>query len=136
MISKNLFIQNKIQPKNFKNKSFKILSKKFDNVFLQVKSDIKNNRKTINVLDNKLKFNFNIKDLKKFKNFRTVTIIGMGGSILGSEAIYNFLNSKLKKKIYFFNDLDESKIIELKKKKIYQKHFLLLFQNQATRLKH
>ena len=101
MISKNLFIQNKIQPKNFKNKSFKILSKKFDNVFLQVKSDIKNNRKTINVLDNKLKFNFKIKDLKKFKNFRTVTIIGMGGSILGSEAIYNFLNSKLKKKFIF-----------------------------------
>ena len=132
MISKNLFIQNKIQPKNFKNKSFKILSKKFDNVFLQVKSDIKNNRKTINVLDNKLKFNFNIKDLKKFKNFRTVTIIGMGGSILGSEAIYNFLNSKLKKKIYFFNDLDESKIIELKKKENLSRTLFIIISKSGN----
>ncbi len=132
MISKNLFIQNKILPKNFKNKSLKILSKKFDNIFLQVKRDIKNNRKTINVLNNKLKFNFNIKDLKKFKNFKTVTIIGMGGSILGSEAIYNFLKSKLKKKIYFFNDLDESKIIELKKKENLSKILFIIISKSGN----
>ena len=132
MISKNLFIQNKILPKNFKNKSLKILSKKFDNIFLQVKRDIKNNRKTINVLNNKFKFNFNIKDLKKFKNFKTVTIIGMGGSILGSEAIYNFLKSKLKKKIYFFNDLDESKIIELKKKENLSKILFIIISKSGN----
>ena len=132
MISKNLFIQNKILPKNFKNKSLKILSKKFDNIFLQVKRDIKNNQKTINVLNNKLKFNFNIKDLKKFKNFKTVTIIGMGGSILGSEAIYNFLKSKLKKKIYFFNDLDESKIIELKKKENLSKILFIIISKSGN----
>tara|TARA_Y100000768_G_C23957767_1_gene673688 strand:- start:541 stop:1758 length:1218 start_codon:yes stop_codon:yes gene_type:complete len=132
VISKNLFIQNKILPKNFKNKSLKILSKKFDNIFLQVKRDIKNNRKTINVLNNKLKFNFNIKDLKKFKNFKTVTIIGMGGSILGSEAIYNFLKSKLKKKIYFFNDLDESKIIELKKKENLSKILFIIISKSGN----
>ena len=40
----------------------------------------------------------------------------MGGSILGAEAIYNFLQAKVKKKIYFFNDLDENKIINFKKK--------------------
>ena len=48
----------------------------------------------------------------------------MGGSILGSEAIYNFLQSKIKKKIYFFDDLDESKIMNLKKKENLSKTFL------------
>ena len=37
----------------------------------------------------------------------------MGGSILGTEAIYNFLKKKIKKKIYFFDDLDERKIIKI-----------------------
>ena len=34
-----------------------------------------------------------------FKKFKTITVIGMGGSILGSEAIYAFLQSKIKKKL-------------------------------------
>ena len=33
-------------------------------------------------------------------------IIGMGGSILGTEAIYNFLRHKIKKRFYFFNNLN------------------------------
>ena len=41
----------------------------------------------------------------------------MGGSILGSEAIRDFLREKLKKNIYFFDDIDENKIIKFKKKK-------------------
>ena len=40
----------------------------------------------------------------------------MGGSILGSEAIYNFLKDKIRKKIYFFDDIDEKKISDFKKK--------------------
>ena len=38
----------------------------------------------------------------KFNNFR---IIGMGGSSLGSQAIYDFLKSKIKKKFNFVNNL-------------------------------
>ena len=37
----------------------------------------------------------------------------MGGSILGAEAIYNFFRFKIKKKIYFFDDLDENKLSSL-----------------------
>ena len=40
----------------------------------------------------------------------------MGGSILGSEAIFNFLSDKIKKKVYFLDDIDEIKILKLKKK--------------------
>ena len=39
----------------------------------------------------------------------------MGGSILGSEAIFNFLSDKIKKK-YILDDIDEIKILKLKKK--------------------
>ena len=54
-----------------------------------------------------------IKKIKKNHNFR---IIGMGGSTLGIEAIYQFLKNKIKKKFIFINNLnpklknDEKKI--------------------------
>ena len=54
----------------------------------------------------------------------------MGGSILGTEAIYNF--KKKKKKILFFNDINEDGILKLKKRKKYQIFYLLLYQSQAT----
>ena len=42
----------------------------------------------------------------------------MGGSILGSEAIYNFLKKKIKKKLYIFKYLDKTSIIQnIKKQK-------------------
>ena len=99
------------------------LNQKFEKVFGEVKNDIKNSGKTLNVLDNNLHFNFKTKDLKKFKKYKDIAIIGMGGSILGSEAIYDFFKRKIKKKIFFFNDINEENIINFKKKN-YQKYFL------------
>ena len=87
MTYKNLFLKDNIQDKYIKSKKLKNLSKKFDKIFLEIKSDVKNTKKTLNVLDNNFKFNFRIKELKKFKKFKTIVLIGMGGSILGSEAI-------------------------------------------------
>ena len=40
-----------------------------------------------------------IKKINKSKNFR---LIGMGGSTLGVEAIYQFLNHRIKKKICLY----------------------------------
>jgi len=114
---KNLFFKNGIKLEKSKNSSIKKLSKKFDKVFSDIKIEIKNNRKILNVLDKNFKFNFKLKDLKKFKKFKSIALIGMGGSILGAEAIYNFIQLKVKKKIYFFNNLDENKILKFKKKK-------------------
>ena len=121
MTYKNLFLKDNIQDKYIKSKKLKNLSKKFDKIFLEIKSDVKNTKKTLNVLDNNFKFNFRIKELKKFKKFKTIVLIGMGGSILGSEAIYNFLQIKVKKRLYFFNNLDENKIKNLKKKRKFFK---------------
>ena len=46
-----------------------------------------------------------INKYKKIKNFR---LIGMGGSTLGTQAIYNFLEHKIKKKFYFIDNLNPS----------------------------
>ncbi len=53
-----------------------------------------------------------IRKINKSKNFR---LIGMGGSVLGAEAIYQFLNHKIKKKFIFIDNLN-SRISSYKKK--------------------
>ena len=56
----------------------------------------------------------------------------MGGSALGSEAIYNFFESKIKKKIYFLNDINSDSIIKLKKKKFSKTLFLIISKSGNT----
>ncbi len=51
------------------------------------------------------KSSYTQKDVKKFKKFKNFNLIGMGGSILGTEAIYQFLNKKVKKNFDFINNL-------------------------------
>ena len=117
---------------NNEKKKYKSFSKKFDEIFSNFKSDIQNLKKTEYILNDNFKFNFNIKDLKKFEKFRTIALVGMGGSILGAEAIYNFFQKKIKKKIYFFNNLDENKLIEFKKKENTSKVLFILISKSGN----
>ena len=128
MNKKNLYLNSRIKLKKFKDKSLKDLSTKFDRIFLEIKHDIKKNKKTLNVLDDDFKFNFKIKDLHRFKKFKTIALIGMGGSILGAEAIYNFFQTKIKKKFISSMILMKKKYQTLRKE-IYHQFFLLSFLN-------
>jgi len=49
---------------------------------------------------------FKKKELKKYKSFKNIRVIGMGGSSLGAEAIYDFLKYKIKKNFFFINNLN------------------------------
>ena len=105
-----------IRFKNFSGKKNKLLNKKLIKIF---KSE---NWLTKYPLLNSLNKNYNysyksknISQLKKFKNFN---LIGMGGSILGAEAIYDFLRFKIKKNFNFYNNLQSKNILKLKKKRI------------------
>ena len=132
MKQNNLFLRNNIPTKYLKNNSLKKLSKEYEKNFLEIKNDIKNSKKTLNILDSKFKFNFKTKDLEKFRKFRTIALIGMGGSILGSEAVYNYLEEKIKKKIYFFDNLDEKKILKFKKKENLAKVLFLIISKSGS----
>ena len=59
---------------------------------------------------------FNKKDIKKYRKSSNFRIIGMGGSTLGSQAIYDFLNHKIKKNFTFIDNLDANKKKQKEKK--------------------
>ena len=132
MNSENLIQTDNIQFKSNNSITQKKVSKKFDKIFLNIKSEITNKKKTLNVLDKNFKLNFKTKDLNKFKKFKTIVFIGMGGSILGAEAIYNFLQIKVKKKVYFLNDLDEDKVTNLKKNKNLSKFLFVVISKSGN----
>ena len=98
---------------NFKN--FNIV-KKSNLVKKKLKLLLKENNAVIQSLQKNYRDSFNFKDIKKYKNFSNFRIIGMGGSSLGTQALYDFLKSKIKKNFFFFNNL-QSKINLNKNKK-------------------
>ena len=62
---------------------------------------LKNKNQVLDTLTNNYKLNYNKKKISKYKKSKNFRIIGMGGSILGTKAIYDFLNHKIKKKFFF-----------------------------------
>ena len=127
-----MIIKNYFGEKHTIKTSIKGLSRRFKKVFLELSTEIKSPKKTLNVLSKNFIFNFKLKDLQKFKKFKTIVIIGMGGSILGTEAIYNFLEKKINKKIYFFNDLNIKKITSFKKEVNLKKTLVIVISKSRN----
>ena len=69
-------------------------------------------------LTNNYDYSFKKENLKNLKKYQEFNLIGMGGSILGAQAIYDFLNHKIKKKFFFFSNLQNFKITKSNKKRL------------------
>jgi len=87
---------------NIKFENFKINKKKNNKVNLILKKILRQNTEIIQSLKENYKDKYNKKFIKKFNKFKKINIFGMGGSILGSKALYNFLS--LSKKHFSFID--------------------------------
>ena len=101
----------------FKYKGFGI-KKNFKTLLKELNKILLNENEVINSLKRNYKYNYSKELIKKLKNYKTFRLVGMGGSILGSKAIYEFLKKKIKKKIIFFDDLDESLENKLNKDRV------------------
>ena len=67
------------------------------------------NHKLIKSFSNDYSYDFSQQQIKKFKKFNSYNLVGMGGSSLGTKAIYNFLKPKVKKKFTFIDNLNSRK---------------------------
>ena len=102
--------------KNFNSRK-KLLNKKKLSNFLNFKSLLQR-YPLLKSLTNNYNYSFEKKELLNLKKFSEYNLIGMGGSILGAEAIYDFLNHKIKKKFFFFNNLQNIDISISNKKRL------------------
>ena len=79
---------------NFKNFRIKKNNKKIKKDFELL---LKENNTILKSLSTFYKNSYTDKKIHKFKKFTNIKIIGMGGSTLGAECIYEFLKDKIKK---------------------------------------
>ena len=103
--------------KNIKYRSFSIKNNFINtkkNLILLLSQDIGSLRS----LKKSFKYNYSKNLVKKLKKIPNVRVIGMGGSNLGSEAIYDFLKNKIKKKFIFTNNLNNNQKFFNRKKNI------------------
>jgi len=99
----------------FKNFILKTPTKKIKNLLSKVLSE---KNEVLLSLSKEYKYSYIKKNIIKFKNYSIINIIGMGGSILGAKAIYNFLKIKTEKKFFFidgFRNKDTENIVSKKK---------------------
>ncbi len=90
---------------------------------------ITQNSTLLKYLINNSKFEFKF---KKFKKFKTILIIGMGGSILGAKAIYDFLKHKTKKNFIFIDNLDENYLKSIKKNNNLSKSLFIIISKSGN----
>ena len=103
--------------KNIKFEGFKSKTKKKKIILRYFNSLLRENSQTLISLKPNYKNNYSKNLINKFKKFKNIRIIGMGGSVLGTQAIFEFLKKKIKKKkIYFFNNLTQKIVVDKKKK--------------------
>ena len=132
MIKKNNIKVNFATYNCLNNQLNKKLFAKYNKVLENILKAINNPKSIYNILNEKYNFNFKLKDLKKFNNFRNIVIIGMGGSILGSEAIYYFLRNKIQKNLFFFDNLNPEEIAEFKRKKLKNTLYIIISKSGNT----
>ena len=105
MLTKNINFNNfKLKKNNNKiKKDLKILLKENNTILQSLGKSYKNSYKRKTILG-----------LKKYSHMR---VVGMGGSILGIEAINDFLKGKIKKKFSFYDNLKPTINFSYKKNK-------------------
>ena len=109
MLTKNIIFKNFKLNKNNKN------NKRIRN---QLKLLLKEDNAIIQSLGPNYKNSYNKKTINNLKNYSLTRVIGMGGSILGTESIYDFLKHKIKKSFIFINNLSSTINLKSDKKKL------------------
>ena len=109
MFSKNIL---------FKNFQFKRNIRDIKKINKILKKELILSASLFSSLSTNYKYSFKKSIIKKYNNYQNINLIGMGGSILGIEAIHDFLKFKIKKKIKFFNNLNNQIKLEPRRKSI------------------
>ena len=119
---KNAFINSKIYKQNIK---------KTKNIFKSFKKDFKNGELPfLESYTKNYKFKFSKEVLKKYSSYKNIIVLGMGGSVLGTKSIYSFFKKKIKKKIFFFDNLDIN--LNYKYKNIKNSCFIVVSKSGNT----
>ena len=93
-------------------------NQKIKGLFFEILKKKNSNYRVIDTFSKNYQYSFNIKKITRFKKFKAISIFGLGGSSLGIKAIYDFLKFKIRKKVYFYDNLDTTNPKKTKNKNL------------------
>ena len=111
-LQKNINFESFIPDNTFQNIN-DLNKKKIENLIKKAKENIKDNKSIFYSFSKDFKMNFNFAELRRYKKFKRIIIIGLGGSIFGAQAINYFFKKQIKKELIFINNLEIDQINKL-----------------------
>ena len=132
MKNNKFILKNNIYSKYLNKKLSSKFNKKYLKIEREISDQIEEPESVYNIFSRNFRLNFKIRDLKKFIKYKNIVIIGMGGSILGSHAIFKFLEQKIKKNLFFFDNIDYDKALSFKKKNKGSVLFIIISKSGNT----
>jgi len=132
VIKKKIIYQNNFQTKKLNFSFKKKLSKNFDRIFKNEIKKLNLSNSPLSSLSKNFKYNFEFKEINKYKKLQTIILIGMGGSILGAQAIHQFLKDKIKKDFIFFDNIDEDKLLGFIKNNKYKNSLFIIISKSGN----
>ena len=129
---KDLFLENNINKTYFKNKLYLKDKLRLEKIIKDIYDNLDSEKNTFHLLSKKFILDFNKINLKKFLKYKTVVVIGMGGSVLGANAIYSFLKHKIEKNFIFIDNLDQLQIKDIKKKINLKKNLFIIISKSGN----
>ena len=133
-MSKKLYLKNNIRSGYFKKVLYSKDKEKLKKIINNILISLDNKKDVFHSLSKNFNFNFKYSSLVKFKKYKSVVIIGMGGSILGSKAIYTFFRDQIKKDFTFLDNLDQIKIENIKKKLNFKNTLFIIISKSGNTL--
>ena len=133
-MNRNILVKNSISKNYFNNNSYVNDKKKIIKVVKNIFLNLDRKKNTLHVLSKKFDLNLSYSKLKKFKNLKSVILIGMGGSILGAKAIYSFLEKKINKNFIFLDNLDQLKVRKIEKNIDLNKSLFIIISKSGNTL--
>ena len=131
MLNKNNFFNNF----SFHSKKLSQNLTRTKKIFKSFKSDLENFEiPLLQSYEKKYLYDFSSTIIKKYSKYRNIVVIGMGGSILGTKSIYSFFKTKIKKNVFFFDNLDEDLHLKFRRLKILKNSCFIIISKSGNTL--
>ena len=130
-MKKNINFKNNIGVKYFNKNSYLRDKRKLKNIINTTLISLDNNKDSFHLFSKHLNFNHKYFKLAPFNKYKSIILIGMGGSALGAAAIYSFCSNKIKKKFIFLDNLDQLKVEKLKKNKNFKSSLFIIISKSG-----
>ena len=129
-MKKNIYLKNNINQSYFNKDIYSTDKIKIKKIINNIFTSLNKKQDSFHSLSQKFNFNFKRSQLIKFNKYKTVILIGMGGSALGAKALYSFFRDEIEKKFIFLDNLDQLKIEKIKQK-INLKNYLFIIISKS-----